>query len=413
MKTIFPGTLRGDVAAPPSKSVAQRAVAAACLIDGESRISMGTACDDVESALRVAAGLGAMVRRTDDGYAISGRINPPASVVDCGEAGLCLRMFSAVAALFDREIALGARGSLQSRPADMVVSPLCTLGASCTTANGLPPVRVRGPLTGGDVTVDATTSSQFLTGLLIALPHCKGDSVVRAPGLKSRPYVAMTVGFLRDISVRMEVGDDLETFRIPGNQVLSPFTMTVEGDWSGASFLLVAGALAGQVSVKRLNPADSQADRRIIEALEMAGADVRINKDTVSVNQSELNGFSFDATHCPDLFPPLAALAAHCRGTTRIAGVHRLSSKESDRGAAIIEEFGKLGLTIRIEGDEMVITGGPLRGGDVDAHGDHRMAMALAVAALRAKDQVHIHGDDSINKSYPDFFRDLERLRPA
>ena len=410
MKSVSKGTVRGELKAPPSKSMAQRAVAAASLIRGKSTILMGTPCDDIQSALRAARALGANVDVSPGKVCITGFAHSLAPAMDCGEAGLCLRMFSAVSALFDRQIVLEARGSLSRRPVDMLASPLQQLGAVCQTDNGVPPVQIQGPLQPGQVTVDATESSQFLTGLLIALANVEGESTIFAPGLKSKPYVQMTVDLLQHVGATIMTRHNLEEIVIQGRRDYAPFTYDVPGDWSGASFLVTAGAIAGPLTVTGVDPESSQADRKILDAVTLAGARVTLMDNAVSVTPGPLTAFEFDATHCPDLFPPLASLAANCQGTTRIAGVHRLANKESNREMAIIEEFGKLGIGISVAGDVMHITGGTAHGNNVDSHNDHRIAMAMAVAALTAEGTVHIEGDSSINKSYPDFFEDMLKV---
>ena len=410
MKSVSNGKISGELKAPPSKSMAQRAVALAALIPGESTILMGTPCDDIESSLRAATALGAHIAQSRGEVRISGRAGSGTPAMDCGEAGLCLRMFSAVAALFDREIELQARGSLSRRPVDMLMNPLQQLGATCRTTAGVPPVRVQGPLTPGTVTVDATESSQFLTGLLIALANVNGRSTILAPGLKSKPYVQMTVDLLREAGAQIETQNDLEKIIVDGRTDYSPFTYDVPGDWSGASFLLAAGAVAGPLTITGIDLNSSQADRKMLDGVIAAGASVTPGKDQVTVAPTSLKAFTFDATHCPDLFPPLAALAASCQGITKIKGVHRLANKESNRETAIIAEFKKIGIAIHTEGDVMHIQGGRAHGATVDSHNDHRIAMAMAVAALTADGIVHIEGDKSVNKSYPDFFLDMAKV---
>ncbi|MBN2714973.1 MAG: 3-phosphoshikimate 1-carboxyvinyltransferase [Deltaproteobacteria bacterium] len=410
MKSVSASKISGELKAPPSKSMAQRAVALASLISGESTILMGTPCDDIESSLRAARAIGSNIIQSTGQVRIGGKSHPVQGSVDCGEAGLCLRMFSAVAAMFDAEIELTAKGSLARRPVDMLTDPLRQLSATCTTSGGTPPVRVKGPLKPGVVTVDATESSQFLTGLLIALANTPGESTILSPNLKSRPYVQMTVDLLRQVGAQIDTHNNLEEIIIQGQTGYSPFTYDVPGDWSGASFLLAAGAIAGPLTVTGVDLESSQADRKMLDAVIAAGAAVTTGQNQVTVAPSTLSAFKFDATHCPDLFPPLASLAANCRGTTEITGVHRLANKESDREKAIIEEFKKMGIAIHTEGDVMHIQGGKAHGANVDSHNDHRIAMAMAVAALTAEGIVHIEGDKSINKSYPDFFLDMAKV---
>jgi 3-phosphoshikimate 1-carboxyvinyltransferase len=193
--------------------------------------------------------------------------------------------------------------------------------------------------------------------------------------------------------------------------------VAVEGDWSGAAFLLVAGAVAGQVGVDGLEPASSQADRAVLEALAAAGARPRWEGGTLWVERADLHGFDFDATDCPDLFPPLATLACHARGTSRLRGAGRLKAKESDRATALVTELSAMGARLRVEGDLMVVEGGgtlpggALAGGTVDPHNDHRIAMACAVAGLMSRDGATMEGEACVDKSYPGFFRALASLR--
>jgi 3-phosphoshikimate 1-carboxyvinyltransferase len=205
---------------------------------------------------------------------------------------------------------------------------------------------------------------------------------------------------------------DYEEFYIPGGQAYTPTSVTIEGDWSAASCLLVAGAVAGEVTVRNLNPVSLQADAAIIEALSRSGARIEQSRGEVTVSRRELRAFSFDATDCPDLFPALAALAASCEGTSAIIGTSRLAHKESDRAQAIFSEYSRLGIEVDLsEDDVMRITGGPAQGSvTVDSHGDHRMAMSLAVAALNASGPVTILDAECVSKSYSDFWADFASL---
>jgi 3-phosphoshikimate 1-carboxyvinyltransferase len=411
MRSVRPGPVEGALAAPPSKSVLQRAVALATLTEGRSVLAARTLCDDVLASLRVAGALGASVEIGDTDVAIRGGGPPTGEPLDCGEAGLSMRMFAAVAGLAHRELTLTARGGLATRPVQMALGPLTQLGARCAAEGGRPPLTIRGPIHGGMVTVDGSTSSQFLTGLLIALPRCERDSVVRVEGLRSVPYVRLTVALARQFGAVITHDEALETFVVPGRQSYTPQNLAVEGDWSGASFPLVAGAVAGDVTVGGLDLESPQADRAVLDALAAAGAEVHTSRDGVRVSRRSLEGFEFDATHCPDLFPPLVALAAACRGTTRLRGAHRLRHKESDRAAALVTQFGRIGGRVRHEGDELVVEGAPLAGGEADACGDHRIAMALALGALTATAPVEVVGHECVCKSYPAFFEDLAALQ--
>jgi 3-phosphoshikimate 1-carboxyvinyltransferase len=329
-------------------------------------------------------------------------------------------MFSPIAALFDHEIELCAEGTLEKRPVGMLEASLAELGAECRTASGFPPVVVRGPLLGGRAKVDGRTSSQFLTGLLVALPLAVSDSVLEVESLASRGYIDLTLDTMRAFGVDVERNSDFSLFRVPGSRRYRAADFTVEGDWSGAAFLLVAAAIAARgaamedaLVVRGLNAGSSQPDRAILEALRLCGAVVEAGEDETRVARGRLEAFEFDATDCPDLFPPLVALAVACDGETRLGGAQRLRGKESDRAAVLCEEFGALGARIEVSGDLMSVRGvglgkgGSLPGGRVDSRGDHRIAMAAATAALACAGAVEIVGAECVVKSWPDFFEDF------
>ena len=410
MRSIRPGPIDGVVAAPPSKSVVQRIAAIASLTHGPVELRARSFSDDMLSSLRVARALGTQIQARDGGVILHGGGRPSGDRLLCGEAGTTLRIFSAVGATFDQQLVLMASGTLRGRPVGMLEAPLKALGATCVSSDGRPPLLVRGPMTGGHAVVDASETSQHVSGLLIALPCCEGDFHLEIQGLRSTPYVRLTLKLLEQFGVRVDADDDLGNIHIPGGQTYQPMDLAAEGDWSGATFPLVAGALAGQVSVTGLSLDSAQADRRILEALDQAGAEVSASDHAVIVRRAGLRPFHFDATHCPDLFPPLVALAVHCNGTTRLHGCTRLRHKESDRAAILAGEFGALGADVRVDGDVMEIRGGDLASGQVDAHGDHRIAMATAVAALAATGPVDIEGSECVAKSYPEFFEDLADL---
>jgi 3-phosphoshikimate 1-carboxyvinyltransferase len=327
-------------------------------------------------------------------------------------------MFSSIASLLPSGVELHGEGSLARRPVGMVEGPLAELGVACATAGGFPPVRVSGPLRAGRAAVDGSESSQFLTGLLLALPMAGGDSVLSVARLASRGYIDLTIDVARAFGADIERDNLFTEFRVRGNSPYKATVYDVEGDWSGAAFLLVAGAIAagaGGLEVTGLAMESSQPDRAIIDALELAGASLERIDGGWRVRRVPLGGFSFDATDCPDLFPPLVALASRCSGVTTLRGASRLRAKESDRAAALAGEFGRLGLRVEVEGDLMTVAGlaseKKLSAGTVSSHGDHRIAMAAAVAALAGAGTVVIEGAGSVAKSYPDFFEALDSIR--
>lgn len=416
----------GRVPAPASKSSMQRATACALLASGVSILRSPSRSADCLAALGVARALGAGIEDRGDAIAIGGAdrgkapeakgtaaASPAAPIrrLSCGESGLCMRMFSPIAALFEGETELLAEGSLQGRPVGMIPPPLGDLGAWCETASGSPPVQVRGPLRGGKATVDGRTSSQFLTGLLIALPLARADSELSVDGLASRGYVDLTLDTMRAFGARAERDSGFTRFRVPSGQRYRAADFRVEGDWSGAAFLLVAGAIAARtvpLRVEGLDASSSQPDRAILDALGLAGARVEAGEGFVSLRRDRLIPFEFDATDCPDLFPPLVVLALACEGETKLSGAYRLRGKESDRAAALAEGFAALGASIAVEGDLMTIRGGArLAAGRIDSRGDHRIAMAAAIASLHCDGAVEIGGAECVAKSWPGFFEDL------
>jgi 3-phosphoshikimate 1-carboxyvinyltransferase len=406
-KYVASSRIEGEVQAPPSKSLMVRAVAAAVLSEGRAVSLVNPShCDDAEAALAIAAGLGADVRRDAVRVVVEAGVRPPARILQCGESGLALRVFPAVAALGPGEFVFEGRGSLLRRPVGMIEAPLRSLGAVCETHLGYAPIRVRGPLRGGRTVVDAGLSSQALTGLLMALPRAEGDSEIVVPNIQSRAYVELTLDFLGRAGIEIS-GEVPGALCIPGGQAYERTEYVIEGDWSGAAFLLVAGALAGEITVRGLDPNSRQPDRAVREALEQCGAEVRVAPEGATARRRDLRAFPMDLTGAPDLFPPLVALACFCQGTTRLEGVDRLRYKESDRAAALMEEFGGLGAAIHLDGNALVVRGGSLRGGTAASRGDHRIAMALAVAGLRAEGEVGVEGARAVEKSYPGFFEDL------
>lgn len=413
----------GAIDAPPSKSSMQRAVACALLARGESRIKGGELSEDSRAALGAAQALGAKVESEGGivrvegsplfGEKAAGREGKSAEALielDCGESGLCMRMFAPIAALLGRATKLTGRGTLAARPMGMVEKALATLGGSCSSDSGKAPLFIRGPLKGGLAEIDAGESSQLLTGLLIALPLAADDSELWTARVVSRGYLDLTLDTMRAFGVEGRRNADYSRFYLSGRQRYQPCDFTVEGDWSGAAFLIVAGALAARESglaIRGLRPDSSQPDRAVLEASRRAGADLRLEDDVVVIRRGRLEAFEFDAADCPDLFPPLAALASACRGVSALRGVRRLAGKESDRAASLKAVFEALGARVNVDGDLMTIEGGSLRGGEVEARGDHRIAMAAATAALAASGEVAIAGSECVAKSWPRFFEDM------
>ena len=412
---IHPSCIQGTLVAPPGKSSMQRACAAALLHKGVSILSNPGKSNDDLAALDVIAKLGAIFSTNPDGTITitSNGVVPTSREINCGESGLGIRMFSPIAALSNQPLVLNGEGSLANRPMHFFDEIFPLLGVQIKSANGKLPLHIQGPLQPANITVDGSLSSQFITGLLMAFSSAANTEVtISVNNLTSKPYIALTLDVLQAFCLNVPQNNNYQCFTFHPNKKISPHTIhyTVEGDWSSASFLLVAAAIAGSIIIKGLSPTSSQADKSILNALQLAGCIVNVKGDEITVNASPLKAFGFDATDCPDLFPPLVALAANCVGTSIIQGVHRLQHKESSRGITLQQEFAKMGVKVHLDDNLMHITGGPVLGTTVYSHHDHRIAMACAVAALNADGPVTIEAAEAINKSYPGFYADLKML---
>jgi 3-phosphoshikimate 1-carboxyvinyltransferase len=450
--TIKPSQLKGIVQAPASKSSMQRACAAALITKGTTIINNPGHSNDDKAALDIIQKLGAeievkseMLKVKSEGFPFAthrlpaGQAGSPLAI-DCGESGLSIRMFTPIAALSDKGITINGSGSLLTRPMDFFDKILPKLNVKIKSQNGKLPLVIQGPLQPKDIEIDGSLSSQFLTGLLFAYaasPNPSGggasekssktEITIRVRNLKSKPYIDLTLDVMKQFGLRVPENRNYEEFifyndsskiptsigrqRLADGAVGSGGAYTVEGDWSGGAFLLVAGAIAGPIMVRGLDLTSTQADKAIIDALMLANAGIAMEAKGIRVGPSEMRGFVFDATDCPDLFPPLVALAAYCKGRTTIYGVSRLAHKESNRALTLQDEFDKMGVLIKLERDEMIIQGkGVVKGADVHSQHDHRIAMACAVAGLKADSEMIIEEAQAVEKSYPDFYEDLKKL---
>ncbi|HEY4875357.1 MAG TPA: 3-phosphoshikimate 1-carboxyvinyltransferase, partial [Puia sp.] len=395
---IHPSILKGTIQAPASKSSMQRACAAALVAGTKSIIKNPGYSNDDKAALGILEGLGCEVI-IDNGELIINSADSKLKTensklsVYCGESGLGIRMFASILALSKNEIIINGEGSLLNRPMDFFDEILPQLGVEIISNNGKLPLKIKGPLNPKNIEIDGSLSSQFLTGLLFAYSASDAKDVsIKVKDLKSKPYIDLTLKVMRDFGLRVPENKNYDEFffaqRTTVYEQPSTINYTIEGDWSGGAFLLVAGAIAGKVIVKGLDINSTQADKKIIEALKDCGCVMLFNNSEFSFSPSGdggLSAFEFDATDCPDLFPPLVALAASCNGETKIKGVQRLTHKESNRALTLQEEFVKMGVEIILVNDVMIVKGtNKIEGTTVHSHHDHRVAMACAVAALKA-----------------------------
>ncbi len=430
--TIQPSLISGNIHAPASKSSMQRACAAALVRAGESVIHNPGSSNDDKAALSIVKEMGCEWRIENGKLtidSIKSIIHAPFTTnhsaftaIDCGESGLSIRMFTPIVALCNQLITINGTGSLLTRPMDFFDEILPQLSVQINSNQGKLPLQVRGPLTPTDIAIDGSLSSQFLTGLLMAFAACNTNATITVNNLKSKPYVDLTLAVMKQFGLNVPINNNYTSFVFsqstipPINKLLEQsIHYTVEGDWSGGAFLLVAGAVASKtgISIKGLDVQSTQADKKILEALKDCGCIMSIRDNEIEVTNPPLGlgAFQFNATDCPDLFPPLVALAAYCNGTSVIEGVSRLAHKESNRGLTLQDEFAKMGIEIVLQDDLMLVKGGfAVKGATVSSRHDHRIAMACAVAALQANGTTEIEDADAINKSYPNFYEHLKKL---
>lgn len=385
---------------PPSKSVAHRLIIAAALAKGNSVISNVRPSKDILATAEAMRKLGAEITLENDTAYVRGISEPPSeAVIDCGESGSTLRFLIPVAAALGVKTTFIGHGKLPERPVTPYLEELPKHGAKFDY-NGTMPFTVSGKLSAGEYRIGGDISSQFITGLLLALSVTEGSSrIVLTSHLESRPYVDITADCLKKYGCTVTETDT--GYSVNGSENLHPCDCEVEGDWSQAAFFEVANALGSNVRLDGLNVNSVQGDKKILE----------ICTDMVYNKKSELKSFELDCSDIPDLVPILAVLATFCKGTSRIYNVARLRIKESDRLAAMTECLNRVGGRVTAGEDSLVIEGvDHLNGGEIDSFNDHRIAMAMAVASTRCTAPLRINGSECVAKSYPDFWEDFKRL---
>ncbi len=394
---ISPSHMSGVVTMPPSKSMMQRACAAAILHHGVTIITNPGISDDDKAALSIIQQLGAEVFETVDNTIeiISRGVSPQTDVIHCGESGLSARLFIPIAALSSSEMTISGSGSLLHRPMKEYVNLLPQLGVSVIATNDCLPLSVQGPLHAADIKLDGSLSSQFLSGLLTAFAFsAEKPCTISVTNLNSRPYVDMTLQMLQLYGLQVKNNNYSEFTITPrSSQTVDRVEVSIEGDWSAGANFIVAQAMGGDVYIKGLNENSVQAD----------AANAKIVRGDIP--------FTFDATHSPDLFPILSVYAGYCNGRSEIKGLHRLVHKESNRVESIKAMLGNFGVNYTIADDVLTVDGGnAFKSCTIDAHNDHRIVMAATIAAQKADGPVTINGAEAVSKSYPAFFEDLLSL---
>lgn len=404
---VSPSSLTGEVAIPGSKSHTIRALVFALLADGESVIEAPLDSSDTRSCAKMIADFGARIAANGPVWTITGKgadLPVPDDVIDVGNSGTTLYIGLAVAALCEGHTVFTGDHQIRNRPADALIGSIRDLGgdAFSTRGNGKPPVVVRGPLRGGRTSIEALTS-QYLTALLVAAPLVGGESVIDVPLLYEVPYVRMTLAWLDKLGIRYS-NADLKRITVPGGQRYRPFREYVPADFSSATFFLVASAVTGnEIVLRGLDMNDTQGDKEVVSILREMGARVEIADRAISIRCGTLRGGTFDLNAMPDSLPALAVAACFADGETRLINVPQARLKETDRITVMHDELKKMGADIEELPDGLIIRRSRLRGARVSGHGDHRVVMALAVAASGAAGETTIDTAEAVSVTFPNF----------
>ena len=418
---IEPGRVGAEIQIPASKSLCHRAILAAALAEGRSQIDHISRSADIEATLAVARVLGAVVEEEKDSLWIEGiggrldLVQHAHQTIDCNESGSTLRFVVPILSALGIPATYHGRGKLGERPMTVYYEIFDRQQLEYETDHGQLPLTVRSRLKPGVFSVNGGISSQFVTGLLMALPLLEGDSEIQIVGtLESRPYVDLTCNVLRNFGIQIEEKAE-NCFSIPGGQTYQAAHYQVEGDASQAAFFICAGGIAGVetgILIRGLRPDTAQGDLAFLEAFRSVGGRYCWEETGLRVFPSQLQGdLTFDVSQCPDLVPILTVLGCYTKGTMHMIGAGRLRIKESDRLAAITCELNKLGAQVREEEEGLWVTQAKLRGGETESWNDHRIAMSAAIAALGCKQEVVIHGADSVKKSWPTFWDDFNKVK--
>jgi len=413
--TITPkSVLIGEISAPPSKAHTHRALFAGLLSRGVTTVMNPLSCDDTEATAGAISSLGAKLERGPNAWAIqsSGRPNALRREIQCGESGVTLRFTIPVASLTGEKIRLAGHEGLMGRPIKPLAEAMKQLGVSVKASrNGV--VVEGGPPKGGRVIIPGDVSSQFVSGLLLAAPLMETELKLElTSALQSNIYVSLTIDVMKKHGVEVNSNGKMSTFTVPPMQSYKPASHRVPGDFSSAAFAMSAAAITdSKLMIRGLSMDSLEPDSVMVEILSKMGVDARSLPEGVMVEGARLKGINVDLRDCPDLGPIVAVLGCYAKGKTQITGAGRLRYKESNRLETIASELRTLGADIEETEDGLIMCGPcSLEAGIVDSHGDHRIAMALSIAAIRARDEVVIKHAECVSKSYPTFFNDLRSL---
>jgi len=409
--SISKSEITGKVIAPPSKSYTIRGLMCAALTRGKSEILHPLNSDDTQAALDVLSKVGIHINQKEDSWQVTGGdFHEPNTDLFCDESAATLRFMTAICSLIPGKSRLTAGPSLSRRPVKPLVEALRQLGVNCCCHGEVAPVTVQGGrLKGGVTELPGNVSSQFVSALLFIAPFAdEGVRIRLTTPLESQSFVSMTLECLQKFGINVECSQDFREFKVL-KQTYKPANYKVEGDWSSASYLLALGAVCGEVAVENLNPESLQGDKVILEFLKDMGALVTVNKNSVTVRRSRLNGIKADLSDCIDLLPTMAVLAAATDGVSELSGIERARLKESDRVSALKEGLDRIGINVKEERNKLTITGSEPKSSVIDSKDDHRIAMAFSILGSLAGGTI-ISNAECVSKTYPEFWNELKSI---
>jgi 3-phosphoshikimate 1-carboxyvinyltransferase len=412
--TVTKSTLAGTVEIPGSKSHTIRAVAIASLAGGTSTIRKPLVAADTMAAVEAYSLLGAQITRPDEWIVNGADAQPrvPDNVIDVANSGTTLYVALGSAALVDGVTVFTGDDQIRRRPAQPLIDALNALGArvESTRRNGMAPIIVRGPMTGGHVRIDGSKTSQYLTSLLLNCPLAKGDTVIEVTNLVEQPYVEMTLGWLAEQGIQVE-NEGFERFTIPGRQSYREFDKPIPADFSSATFFLCAAAVTGSdITLLGLDMNDTQGDKAVVDMLMEMGCKIDLLENGLRIIGGNLRGGTFDLGDTPDALPALAVTACFAEGETRLVNVAQARLKETDRIAVMREELSKMGADIEELPDGLVIRGSKLHAAQVHGHYDHRVIMSLAVAGLCLDGETEVYTAEALNVTFPTFVELMQNV---
>ncbi|MCW7075923.1 MAG: 3-phosphoshikimate 1-carboxyvinyltransferase [Candidatus Syntrophoarchaeum sp.] len=413
---VRPSGLSGEITVPGSKSHTIRALVIASLADGRSLIDAPLLSEDTSACMGACRALGANVELKEnrvlvDGF--GGKPEPQVDLINIGNSGTSLRFLTSVAALGERSVIFDGDASIRKRPMRSLLDALSRLGAvtSSLEGDGYCPIEVKGPLKGGEATVDGITS-QYISSLLIATPLAAEDSTLWVDNLREIPYVEMTLYWLKKQGIVYEQ-EKMRLFKVEGSQRYKPFDCRIPGDFSSATFPLCAAAITdADITVRGLDINDTQGDKGVIDLLRRMGSKITFLDDGVRVSgrRGDLEGIEIDLSDMPDALPALAVVGAVSKGTTVIKNAYQARIKESDRIAVMARELSRMGADVKELEDGLILRGRRLKGAKVEGHRDHRVVMALAIAGLVAEGETVIDGLEFVNITFPGFVESMKKI---